>query len=132
MISGKCTLSFRPLDDDDVQSTTLFASADMDGNERSPIRRRRSSVSSSLRAGMGTATHQAAMLRRRGTSATRHSSQGPPELSDRLTRWSFLNIHPFRGMVNDLRARLPYYASDWKDAWTYRVIPSTIDTYFKK
>ncbi|UKZ57697.1 hypothetical protein TrVGV298_011557 [Trichoderma virens] len=37
--------------------------------------------------------------------------------------WS---IHPFRGMVNDVRRRAPYYASDWLDAWDYRVVPATI------
>lgn len=32
---------------------------------------------------------------------------------------------PFSGMVHDIRARLPWYWSDWKDAWNYRVIPAT-------
>ncbi|KAL7936695.1 HCO3 transporter family domain-containing protein [Trichoderma chlorosporum] len=42
-------------------------------------------------------------------------------------RWS---IHPFRGMVNDVRRRAPYYVSDWLDAWDYRVVPATIFMYF--
>lgn len=29
-------------------------------------------------------------------------------------------------MINDVRRRAPYYASDWTDAWDYRVIPSTV------
>ncbi|KAL7903458.1 HCO3 transporter family domain-containing protein [Trichoderma sp. SZMC 28014] len=41
--------------------------------------------------------------------------------------WS---IHPFRGMVNDIRRRAPYYASDWLDAWDYRVVPATVFMYF--
>lgn len=41
--------------------------------------------------------------------------------------WS---IHPFRGMVNDVRRRAPYYVSDWLDAWDYRVVPATIFMYF--
>lgn len=41
-------------------------------------------------------------------------------------------IHFFRGMVNDLRRRAPYYWSDWLDAWDYRVIPSTVYMYFAK
>ena len=30
-----------------------------------------------------------------------------------------------KGMRNDIRARAPWYGSDWVDAWNYRVIPST-------
>jgi hypothetical protein len=43
--------------------------------------------------------------------------------------WS---IHPFRGMVNDVRRRAPYYVSDWLDAWDYRVVPATVFMYFAK
>ncbi|KAF4512885.1 hypothetical protein G6O67_000215 [Ophiocordyceps sinensis] len=39
-------------------------------------------------------------------------------------------IHLFRGMVNDVRRRAPYYASDWLDAWDYRVVPATVYMYF--
>ena len=46
--------------------------------------------------------------------------------------WDKLGVHPFRGMRKDIRRRLPYYWSDWKDAWDYRVIPSTFDMFFKK
>ncbi len=38
----------------------------------------------------------------------------------------------FRGMVNDVRRRAPYYWSDWKDAWDYRVVPATVYMYFAK
>lgn len=31
----------------------------------------------------------------------------------------------FRGMVNDIKRRAPFYMSDWTDAWDYRIIPST-------
>jgi hypothetical protein len=41
-------------------------------------------------------------------------------------------IHLFRGMVNDIRRRAPYYWSDWRDAWDYRVVPATIYMYFAK
>jgi hypothetical protein len=30
-----------------------------------------------------------------------------------------------KGMRNDIRARAPWYFSDWTDAWNYRVIPAT-------
>ncbi|GKT84942.1 anion exchange protein 4 [Colletotrichum tofieldiae] len=36
----------------------------------------------------------------------------------------------FRGMVNDIRRRAPFYASDWIDAWDYRVVPATVYMYF--
>lgn len=39
-------------------------------------------------------------------------------------------IHLFRGMINDLRRRAPYYLSDWTDAWNYRVVPATVYMYF--
>ena len=29
------------------------------------------------------------------------------------------------GMRNDITNRLPYYGSDWTDAWNYRVVPAT-------
>ncbi|XXH00168.1 hypothetical protein Hte_006510 [Hypoxylon texense] len=45
---------------------------------------------------------------------------------------SWWKIHLFRGMVNDVRRRAPYYWSDWRDAWDYRVVPSTIYMYFAK
>jgi boron transporter len=41
-------------------------------------------------------------------------------------------IHLFRGMINDVRRRAPYYASDWTDAWDYRVVPATVYMYFAK
>ncbi|EEP82646.1 hypothetical protein UREG_07511 [Uncinocarpus reesii 1704] len=39
-------------------------------------------------------------------------------------------IRFFQGMKNDIRRRAPYYWSDWKDAWDYRVVPATIYMYF--
>jgi hypothetical protein len=38
----------------------------------------------------------------------------------------------FRGMINDIRRRAPFYWSDWKDAWDYRVVPATVYMYFAK
>ncbi|KYK61465.1 hypothetical protein DCS_02607 [Drechmeria coniospora] len=48
----------------------------------------------------------------------------------RLKREAWWRIHLFRGMVNDVRRRAPYYASDWLDAWDYRVVPATVYMYF--
>ena len=42
------------------------------------------------------------------------------------------SIRPFRGIVLDIRARAPYYFSDWTDAWNYRVIPATLLIFFAK
>jgi HCO3- transporter family len=83
---------------------------------------------------------------RRRSSASRHhiavisgdreglSALVEPEdtLDRQKSIWDRLGIHPFRGMWKDIRRRAPYYLSDWTDAWTYRVIPSTFDMYFKK
>lgn len=46
------------------------------------------------------------------------------------TRW--WKIRYFQGMKNDIRRRAPYYWSDWKDAWDYRVIPATVYMFFAK
>ncbi|KAI0683076.1 anion exchanging protein [Earliella scabrosa] len=35
-----------------------------------------------------------------------------------------------RGIIRDIRARAPYYASDWVDAWNYRVIPAIVLIFF--
>lgn len=43
-----------------------------------------------------------------------------------------LSIRPFQGIVRDIRARAPWYWSDWKDAWNYRVIPATALIFFAK
>ncbi|KAL4979227.1 HCO3 transporter family-domain-containing protein [Aspergillus desertorum] len=39
-------------------------------------------------------------------------------------------IRLFRGMVEDVKRRAPYYWSDWTDAWDYRVVPATVYMYF--
>ena len=41
-------------------------------------------------------------------------------------------VQLFRGMINDVRRRAPFYASDWLDAWDYRVVPATVYMYFAK
>ncbi|EUC45727.1 hypothetical protein COCMIDRAFT_94848 [Bipolaris oryzae ATCC 44560] len=33
-------------------------------------------------------------------------------------------------MIKDVRRRAPFYWSDWKDAWDYRVVPATVYMYF--
>lgn len=41
-------------------------------------------------------------------------------------------LRPFAGMAADVKARAPYYLSDWTDAWTYRVVPATAMIFFAK
>lgn len=36
------------------------------------------------------------------------------------------------GLILDVRARIPWYLSDWTDAWNYRVIPATALIFFAK
>ena len=36
------------------------------------------------------------------------------------------------GIVLDIRARIPWYLSDWRDAYNYRVVPATALIFFVK
>ncbi|CAG8288235.1 unnamed protein product [Penicillium olsonii] len=56
-----------------------------------------------------------------------HAPTGTSITSDTSKWW---HVHLFRGMVNDVKRRAPYYWSDWTDAWDYRVVPATIYMYF--
>lgn len=58
---------------------------------------------------------------RASTTTSVHSPQ---------TKW--WHVHLFRGMINDVKRRAPYYWSDWTDAWDYRVVPATVYMYFAK
>lgn len=46
-----------------------------------------------------------------------------------MTRFKVVNYWGY-GIYNDIKSRLPYYASDFKDAWNYRVIPATTFIFF--
>lgn len=48
------------------------------------------------------------------------------------TQIKWWKVHLFQGMVKDVRRRAPYYWSDWRDAWDYRVVPATVYMYFAK
>lgn len=60
--------------------------------------------------------------RRASTSASATSSAAP--------KW--WRIRFFRGMIQDVRRRAPFYWSDWTDAWDYRIVPATVYMYFAK
>lgn len=64
--------------------------------------------------------------------ATRTTSSSDAGRSSRRSRDRWWKIHLFRGIINDLRRRAPFYWSDWVDAWDYRVVPATIYMYFAK
>lgn len=57
------------------------------------------------------------------TSSSRRSKRRQP-------RW--WKIRLFRGLIQDVKRRAPYYWSDWTDAWDYRVVPATVYMYFAK
>lgn len=45
-------------------------------------------------------------------------------------RW--WKVRLFKGMIDDVKRRAPFYWTDWRDAWDYRVIPATVYMYFAK
>ncbi|KAL4873491.1 hypothetical protein BDV12DRAFT_160131 [Aspergillus spectabilis] len=64
-----------------------------------------------------------------GISATRDQTQAEREGEDAdESKW--WRIRFFRGMIDDVKRRAPFYWSDWADAWDYRVVPATIYMYF--
>ena len=58
-------------------------------------------------------------------------SQAPPS-SRKTRRWPGWAPRFGAGIVNDVRTRLPWYKSDWIDAWNYRVVPATALIFFAK
>ncbi|KAL6917217.1 hypothetical protein FSST1_008712 [Fusarium sambucinum] len=65
-----------------------------------------------------------------GTTLTREETNLSYSYDNRKgwRRWRV--FHPGRGMYHDVKRRLPYYWSDIADAFTYRVVASTIRMYF--
>jgi boron transporter len=59
-------------------------------------------------------------------------SPGRVRPGDDAVKTKWYKIDFFRGMLNDIRRRAPYYVSDWTDAWDYRVVPATVYMYFAK
>ena len=54
---------------------------------------------------------------------TNHSDYHGSSTSTPAKWWK---VHLFRGMIQDIKRRAPYYWSDWTDAWDYRVVPATV------
>lgn len=49
----------------------------------------------------------------------------PTTTPTRAPKERWWKIHLLRGIRRDYSRRAPYYASDFRDAWDYRVIPAT-------
>jgi hypothetical protein len=65
-----------------------------------------------------------------GMRRRRRTEQAGLVAEDKSSQWWKIKL--FRGMINDIKRRAPYYWSDWRDAWDYRVVPATIYMYFAK
>ena len=82
----------------------------------------------------GTPSFRSSKSQTRRDPETRRLSQETSRQSTaskrREPKW--WKIRLFRGMIDDVKRRLPYYWSDWRDAWDYRVIPATVYMYFAK
>ncbi|KAA1473803.1 hypothetical protein DENSPDRAFT_840295 [Dentipellis sp. KUC8613] len=60
-----------------------------------------------------------------------HTSTPSSSTTSRTVRRTWLSSFRIgRGIIHDIRARAPWYISDWKDAWNYRVIPATALIFF--
>ncbi|KAJ5988905.1 hypothetical protein N7481_004115 [Penicillium waksmanii] len=59
--------------------------------------------------------------------STRRASMSTSTASSPPKWW---RIRLFRGMIQDVKRRAPYYWSDWTDAWDYRIVPATVYMYF--
>ena len=84
---------------------------------------------------LDTATGRAAKARKPGSRTASGNEPVSPGLDGEFPLLSPSSPDPmseFRGMINDLRRRAPYYWSDWRDAWDYRVVPATVYMYFAK
>ncbi|KAF7297733.1 Phosphoglycerate mutase-like protein [Mycena kentingensis (nom. inval.)] len=59
--------------------------------------------------------------------ASRPSTIHPRATPKTRSRW-FCRVGS--GVLSDIRARAPFYVSDWLDAWNYRVVPATALIFF--
>jgi hypothetical protein len=69
----------------------------------------------------------------RETSAVSSGRASPTLRNERLHKRRPWWLPRFgAGIINDVRSRLPWYKSDWTDAWNYRVVPATALIFFAK
>lgn len=62
--------------------------------------------------------------------ADQADSQAQKRDAGKLTKVWIACGRPFSGIFRDIKARLPFYASDWIDAYNYRIIPATAMVFF--
>ena len=67
---------------------------------------------------------------RRNPATGRAQRHGPAYNEEKKSKDAWWKTTPFSGMVNDVRRRAPFYWSDYRDAWDYRVVPATVYMYF--
>lgn len=92
---------------------------------KSSVRSDRSSQGPSLRHSIPSANLRESA---RG-EPTRRASTAASAVSSPPKWW---RIRLFRGMIQDVKRRAPFYWSDWTDAWDYRIVPATVYMYFAK
>lgn len=78
----------------------------------------------------------AGAVRKRRFSSRKNETETRPNFESKQAnkpkRDAWWKVRLFRGMIDDVRRRAPYYASDWLDAWDYRIVPATVYMYFAK
>src|SRR6266702_4507384 len=75
------------------------------------------------------ATSSSASVTARPTSHEHHRASRTAIVSH-LRSWLPVNVGA--GILRDIRARAPWYWSDWPAAWNYRVLPATALILFAK
>ncbi|KAJ4340332.1 hypothetical protein N0V87_002624 [Didymella glomerata] len=69
-------------------------------------------------------------LRRKSTSASNPPRGHATAYDSKKSKDAWWKTSLFSGMINDVKRRIPFYWSDWVDAWDYRVVPATVYMYF--
>ncbi|KAF9485882.1 hypothetical protein BDN70DRAFT_870804 [Pholiota conissans] len=81
----------------------------------------------------GTKTSNIFVESREAAISSKRKPEGPavvPVNSKAASRYLRWLTRLGRGIILDIRSRLPWYLSDWTDAWNYRVVPATALIFF--
>lgn len=60
---------------------------------------------------------------------TMHASDTTMEASGYSSNYTSIR-YPFAGIIRDVQIRLPYYLSDWKLTFSYRIFAATVRIFF--
>ena len=120
-----------------TQTQASHASFAAEGSPR--LTRRTSSRHSQQKPWQQHSAHRRPSFRSAGSrSRVRHDPEEEERLSRQASRQTagsgasrrrqpkWWKIRLFRGMIDDVKRRAPFYWSDWTDAWDYRVVPATV------